>query len=63
MKNLTELNREYLKKIVDGHTCPSETRHIIYNGYHGCCLSAPSGNPYTSRMCFVEADMCAGEPT
>ncbi|WP_157676819.1 bacteriocin-like protein [Chryseobacterium sp. T16E-39] len=47
MKNLTKLNREHLKKVVGGHVCPSGTRHIIYNGYHGCCLSAPSGNPCT----------------
>ncbi|MBK1894955.1 bacteriocin-like protein [Chryseobacterium paridis] len=63
MKNLTKLNRENLKKVLGGHTCPSGTRHIIYNGYHGCCLSAPSGNPCTSGMCFVEADMCSEEPT
>ncbi|MEC5173017.1 hypothetical protein [Chryseobacterium nepalense] len=41
-----------------GHTCPGNTYHIIYNGYHACCLQIPTGNPCTSTSCLVPIEMC-----
>ncbi|MFP3596334.1 hypothetical protein [Chryseobacterium sp. SIMBA_029] len=58
MKNSKRLNRQNLKEVLGGHTCPASTFHIVYNGYHACCLQIPSGNPCSSTKCLVPIEMC-----
>ncbi len=54
MKNLKKIQRGNLKQVLGGHTCPANTYHITYNGYHACC----SGNPCNSTKCLVPIEMC-----
>lgn len=58
MKNSKRLNRQHLKEVLGGHTCPASTFHVVYNGYHACCLQPPSGNPCMSTKCLVPIEMC-----
>ncbi|MDV7696488.1 hypothetical protein N6B72_06095 [Chryseobacterium soli] len=58
MKNSKRLNRQNLKEVLGGHTCPAKTFHVVYNGYHACCLQIPSGNPCSSTKCLVPIEMC-----
>lgn len=61
MKNIKKIQRENLKQVLGGHTCPANTYHITYNGYHACCLQIPSGNPCLSTKCLVPMEMCDSE--
>jgi hypothetical protein len=59
MKNLKKLNRQNLKEVLGGHTCPGTLIHVEWNGYHACCLQAPpGGNPCNGTFCLIPVDMC-----
>lgn len=62
MKNLKKITRDNLKHVLGGHTCPNNLYHVVYGGYHACCLQIPSGNPCDSTMCLVPMEMCGSGP-
>ncbi|WP_292009831.1 hypothetical protein [Chryseobacterium sp.] len=58
LKKAEKLNRESLKTVMGGHTCPNNLYHITWNGYHGCCIQVPEGNPCNSTLCLIPVEMC-----
>ncbi|MCT2408350.1 hypothetical protein NZD88_12435 [Chryseobacterium antibioticum] len=63
MKNLKKLNRDHLREVMGGHTCPNNLVHVEFNGYHACCLTMPPlGNPCKGTFCFIPEGMCSGDP-